>query len=742
MKLIYLSFVASFMIYTSLRGQWKIVNEGTGYVMHTADFINNDIGWMAGDGAILQTTDGGENWTIKNDKWDFYIIDFINDSIGWATTHNRVLKTRDGGRNWIQQIFINDLRTICTVTENMVYATCYKSIFKTTDGGSNWIEITPDVDSLYYDVDFSLNYKKVSFLNPDTGIIVCKRRIFNTFNLVIIKTIDGGKKWNINTIAEFDDIYHVEFVNETLGYFLAIKNYDYDPYIKYFLCKTTDLFNTWNVIAEHNYPVRACHFFNDDEIISILDDSLGNYTMKTENGGISWEKNSTVNLPYLNEYNIYFGAENVGHIIGIGNFRERVSLNINADLLMTSTDKGNTWSYSSLTYPFNNVCFINHEKGFITGGFSSLHLSCGSVFMTQDGGKTWNTVLNPRGAPKNIVFRNDSNGLVTCDWGANYHTSDFGSSWQEYFIVGGSYPPGPTIWDIFLVNEQTAYATVGGTVFKTNDWLQPWKEVHNFHPYHINSMFFINETTGWLSGESGLIIKYMAPGTFEKIVSGTDLPLKKVFFINDTIGWISGGYANVDEGFHPVFLKTDDCGESWIKIENINYLINDFYFRDRQNGWAIGIDSTYSSVILETTDGGDNWIVQVDSLNGLLTAIHFKDGIGWAVGHNGLILTNDPYYTSIAEYQNKENNYNISIQNYPNPFSSSTVISYRLTVNSMIEMDVYDLVGRKVTTLVKEKQQAGLHDFEWNAEGIKPGIYFCELRAVQSRKVMKMILLK
>jgi hypothetical protein len=81
-------------------------------------------------------------------------------------------------------------------------------------------------------------------------------------------------------------------------------------------------------------------------------------------------------------------------------------------------------------------------------------------------------------------------------------------------------------------------------------------------------------------------------------------------------------------------------------------------------------------------------------------------------------------------------------QNYPNPFSSETVIGYQFPAISNIELSVYDIAGRKVATLVKEQQQAGRYEVEWNAEGMTPGIYFCELKAGQNRKIIKMILLK
>ena len=79
-------------------------------------------------------------------------------------------------------------------------------------------------------------------------------------------------------------------------------------------------------------------------------------------------------------------------------------------------------------------------------------------------------------------------------------------------------------------------------------------------------------------------------------------------------------------------------------------------------------------------------------------------------------------------------------QNYPNPFNPMTVISYQLSAISQVELSVYNLMGQKVVTLVSEKQNAGSHQFEWNAIGLASGIYFYRLHTaagfVQTRKLM------
>jgi predicted phosphodiesterase len=82
------------------------------------------------------------------------------------------------------------------------------------------------------------------------------------------------------------------------------------------------------------------------------------------------------------------------------------------------------------------------------------------------------------------------------------------------------------------------------------------------------------------------------------------------------------------------------------------------------------------------------------------------------------------------------------LENYPNPFSSNTVISYELSAFSNIELSVFDPLGRKVTTLVNERQQPGKYEVDCNTEGMLPGIYFCQLKAGDKRQIIKMIMLR
>ncbi len=81
-------------------------------------------------------------------------------------------------------------------------------------------------------------------------------------------------------------------------------------------------------------------------------------------------------------------------------------------------------------------------------------------------------------------------------------------------------------------------------------------------------------------------------------------------------------------------------------------------------------------------------------------------------------------------------------QNYPNPFNPSTRIEYDLPKTTRISLTVYDVLGRKVRTLVEEVQQAGTHIVIFDGTGLASGVYFYQLKAEGYETARSMILLK
>ena len=86
-------------------------------------------------------------------------------------------------------------------------------------------------------------------------------------------------------------------------------------------------------------------------------------------------------------------------------------------------------------------------------------------------------------------------------------------------------------------------------------------------------------------------------------------------------------------------------------------------------------------------------------------------------------------------------------QNYPNPFNPVTSLRYDLPEDGLVNITVYDMMGRVVKTLINSSQTAGFKSIQWNAtndrnEPVSAGLYLYTIQAGEFRQTKKMVLLK
>ena len=113
---------------------------------------------------------------------------------------------------------------------------------------------------------------------------------------------------------------------------------------------------------------------------------------------------------------------------------------------------------------------------------------------------------------------------------------------------------------------------------------------------------------------------------------------------------------------------------------------------------------------------------------------------------------NDGYYDGLSLIADMPSNISennlvvpnriILSQNYPNPFNPSKTIKYGIPERSFVELRIYDILGREVTLLVNEQQEAGYYEINFNAAILSSGIYLYRLQAGDFIHTKKMILMK
>ena len=82
----------------------------------------------------------------------------------------------------------------------------------------------------------------------------------------------------------------------------------------------------------------------------------------------------------------------------------------------------------------------------------------------------------------------------------------------------------------------------------------------------------------------------------------------------------------------------------------------------------------------------------------------------------------------------------LQIQNSPNPFTEETKITFSLSKASHIVVDVFDISGRPVDTLMDENKPAGEYQLDWKALGMPKGVYYAVLRSQNNVRISKMVL--
>ena len=118
------------------------------------------------------------------------------------------------------------------------------------------------------------------------------------------------------------------------------------------------------------------------------------------------------------------------------------------------------------------------------------------------------------------------------------------------------------------------------------------------------------------------------------------------------------------------------------------------------------------------------------------------DGIPEFIKKDDRLILQRPYVNSIKSEKQSLLEKFVLNQNYPNPFNSSTTIKYSLPFDDKVTLNIYNLKGNLVETLVNEKQRQGEYTIPLNASNLSSGIYLFNLQTSAGSQTKKMSVLK
>jgi photosystem II stability/assembly factor-like uncharacterized protein len=331
--------------------QWKIIQTNYNARLFSVQFFDTLNGVIAGDyGLLLQSKDGGKNWSANQDFINYYpelfSVSIYNSTSGWICGRGGVLlKTTDKGNTWNQKdspgpyyyshiVFINDtVGWLCGETN---------ALFRTKFGEGYWTKeyVTSNSDPYGY------LYTKDGI----SGYIVGNSG-------KAVKTTNRGSDWSVINTGVTAKLENVTFSNDQLGWIVGDQGT---------ILKTSDAGNNWS----QNTSFSQYHF----NWVTFVSDSVGwivggaGSILRTTDAGTSWNlipSGTTVALRM-----IYFKDPNHGYIVGDSGkvlLYERGNSNPgeqNATSTGLNFKPGNFEIFQNYPNPFNPTTLIKYSLPF------------------------------------------------------------------------------------------------------------------------------------------------------------------------------------------------------------------------------------------------------------------------------------------------------------------------------------------------------------------------------------------
>ena len=367
----------------------------------------------------------------------------------------------------------------------------------------------------------------------------------------------------------------------------------------------------------------------------------------------------------------------------------------------------------------------------LTSGSNLFFASDSYILRSSNNGSTWEwadsglsrSVINALGEYDGVIFAG------TRDFGI-FRSTDHGNSWAQ---ANGGLKIHSAV--AFVSKGASLFASTDSGVCHTTDDGLSWHTTSLKEP----AICLAASEHDLFAGSIGIFHSSDDGVTWEKINSG---------LINEQVNALASRDSNllagtVSEGV----LRSTDTGRTWTQVDyglphpNWTYSWVASLVFDGSNLFA----GTYEGVFV-STDFAVNWddvnqwmdypqVHQLVLSGDYLIALTNGEGV-WRRPVSEMILS------AVKSAQiPRPHSYSIG-QNYPNPFNPATTISYELPVTSYVTLQVFNLLGEAVATLVDDKRDPGRYTVTFDGSKHASGMYLYRIVAGEYAQTKKMLLMK
>lgn len=444
-----------------------------------------------------------------------------------------------------------------------------------------------------------------------------------------------------------------------------------------------------------------------------------------------------------------------------------------------STDSGQTWTFPGVIEQgiFRSDPVLDCDiSGHIF--YNSLTANNGiytcKVFKSDNGGALWDAGTEARGGDKQWMTIDHTNGIGSGNL-YSFWTSYYSSCYPGFFTRSTdenfSYEsctqvPNNPYWGTLAVGNDGELYIVGAgeldglTVQKSDNAQDPSAAVNWNQSAYVNMDGYIASQTA--INPLGLV------GQASIDVDRSNGPGRGNVYVLASMSRVS----SIDQA-DVMFSKSTDGGLTWSSPKRINTdqsVINYQWFGTLSvapNGrldviWLDTRDAPagtdYSALYYSySTDQGETWspneklsasfdphvgYPQQDKMGDYFDMVSDATGanLAWANTFNG---EEDVYFSRIVPQitgiDDNRGQVSLALSGYPNPFRTSTKISYKITDGCSVRLDICNIYGEPVKTLVDRIQPAGSYTFDFSTEDIPAGFYFCRLTAGGTSETIRLV---